>query len=54
MTTERALVVALDQGTSTTRYILFDHDGHEVARAQLDRTQFMPRPGQVEHDPANF
>ncbi len=44
-------VGALDQGTSSTRFIVFDHDGNEVARHQLEHAQIMPRPGWVEHDP---
>jgi glycerol kinase len=44
-------VGALDQGTSSTRFIVFDHDGNEVARHQLEHRQILPRPGWVEHDP---
>ena len=44
-------VGALDQGTSSTRFIVFDHDGNEVARHQLEHAQILPRPGWVEHDP---
>lgn len=54
MTTTTSLVAALDQGTTSTRCILFDHDGHQVASAQLEHTQFLPRPGWVEHDPAEI
>ncbi|RYZ31914.1 MAG: glycerol kinase, partial [Propionibacteriaceae bacterium] len=45
------LVAALDQGTTSTRCMLFDHDGREVARHQLEHEQIMPRSGWVEHDP---
>jgi glycerol kinase len=45
-------VGAIDQGTTTTRFIVFDHEGHEVARHQLEHAQILPRPGWVEHDPA--
>jgi glycerol kinase len=44
-------VGALDQGTSSTRFIVFDHDGREVASHQLEHQQILPRPGWVEHDP---
>ncbi len=44
-------VLALDQGTSSSRAILFDHDGRPVARAQQPFRQVYPQPGWVEHDP---
>jgi glycerol kinase len=44
-------VGALDQGTTSTRFMVFDHDGREVARHQLEHRQLLPRPGWVEHDP---
>ena len=44
-------VGALDQGTSSTRFIVFDHDGREVASHQLEHKRILPRPGWVEHDP---
>lgn len=44
-------VAALDQGTTSTRFMIFDHAGREVARHQLEHEQIMPRPGWVEHDP---
>ena len=43
-------VVAIDQGTTSTRCILFDHDGRLVAVAQREHRQHYPRPGWVEHD----
>ena len=48
------LVGAVDQGTTSTRFMIFDHAGAEVARHQLEHTQIMPRPGWVEHDPAEI
>jgi glycerol kinase len=45
------VVVALDQGTTSTRCMLFDLQGREVGRAQREHRQFLPRPGWVEHDP---
>jgi len=44
-------LLALDQGTSSSRSILFDHAGRIVAMAQQELTQIYPRPGWVEHDP---
>jgi glycerol kinase len=44
-------VLALDQGTTSSRSILFDHGGTIVAAAQREFTQHFPRPGWVEHDP---
>jgi glycerol kinase len=44
-------VGALDQGTTSTRFMIFDHGGNEIARHQLEHEQIMPRPGWVEHDP---
>jgi glycerol kinase len=43
-------VLALDQGTTSSRSILFDHDGNIVATAQREFTQHFPRSGWVEHD----
>ena len=47
-------VLALDQGTTSSRAIVFGHDGAIVARAQRELTQHFPRPGWVEHDPAEI
>jgi glycerol kinase len=44
-------VGAVDQGTTSTRFMVFDHDGAEVGRHQLEHEQVMPRAGWVEHDP---
>jgi glycerol kinase len=44
-------VGALDQGTTSTRFMVFDAAGAEVARHQLEHEQIMSRPGWVEHDP---
>jgi glycerol kinase len=43
-------VLALDQGTTSSRSILFDHDGNIVATAQREFTQYFPQSGWVEHD----
>ncbi|MBR4826349.1 MAG: glycerol kinase GlpK [Bacteroidales bacterium] len=44
-------ILALDQGTSSSRAIIFDHDGTPCAVSQKEFTQYFPRPGWVEHDP---
>ena len=44
-------VGALDQGTTSTRFMVFDREGQEVARHQVEHDQILPRPGWVEHDP---
>jgi glycerol kinase len=44
-------VLAIDQGTTSTRAILFDARGRACATAQVPLTQIYPAPGQVEHDP---
>ncbi len=43
-------VMSIDQGTTSTRAILFDHGGRLVSVAQLEHRQHYPRPGWVEHD----
>ncbi|MGZ4186034.1 MAG: glycerol kinase GlpK [Solirubrobacteraceae bacterium] len=42
---------ALDQGTTSTRCMIFDHGGNVVAVEQLEHEQIYPKPGWVEHDP---
>jgi glycerol kinase len=44
-------ILALDQGTSSSRSIVFDAQGHIVAMAQREFRQIYPQPGWVEHDP---
>jgi len=44
-------VLALDQGTTSSRAIVFGHDGRAVAAAQREFPQIFPGPGHVEHDP---
>jgi len=43
-------IVAIDQGTTSTRAIVFDHDGRVVATGQKEHEQILPRAGWVEHD----
>ena len=45
-----AYILALDQGTTSSRAIVFDHDGSVRAVAQQEFTQIFPQPGWVEHD----
>ncbi len=42
---------AIDQGTTSTRFMVFDHAGRVVAAAQKEHAQIYPKPGWVEHDP---
>ncbi len=44
-------ILALDQGTTSSRAIVFAHDGSIVSVAQKEFTQIFPQPGWVEHDP---
>ena len=44
-------VIALDQGTTSSRCILFNHEGEICSVAQREFTQYYPQPGWVEHDP---
>ena len=44
-------ILALDQGTSSSRAIVFDHEGHICSVAQQEFTQHFPEPGWVEHNP---
>ncbi len=47
-------VGAVDQGTTSTRFMIFDHGGNEVARHQLEHDQIMPKAGWVEHNPVEI
>jgi glycerol kinase len=47
----KEFILSLDQGTTSSRAILFDHDGLPCAIAQKEFTQYYPVPGWVEHDP---
>ncbi|ALE80813.1 glycerol kinase GlpK [Pseudonocardia alni] len=44
-------VGAVDQGTTSSRFMIFDHSGNEVGRHQLEHEQILPQAGWVEHDP---
>src|SRR6266540_4827112 len=47
-------VGAVDQGTTSTRFMIFDHAGREVGRHQLEHEQVLPRAGWVEHNPVEI
>ncbi|MFC4586329.1 glycerol kinase GlpK [Sphaerisporangium corydalis] len=47
-------VGAVDQGTTSTRFMIFDHGGNEVARHQLEHEQILPQAGWVEHNPVEI
>jgi glycerol kinase len=49
--TVTAYLGAIDQGTTSTRFIVFDHSGRIVSAAQKEHKQIFPKPGWVEHDP---
>ena len=44
-------LLTIDEGTSSTRTIVYDHSAREIASAQQEFTQHYPQPGWVEHDP---
>ena len=46
-----SFVLSIDQGTTSTRAIIFDHAGTVVAVGQLEHDQIFPKAGWVEHDP---
>ena len=47
-------VGAIDQGTTSTRFMVFDHEGRAVSAHQAEHRQILPKPGWVEHDPAEI
>jgi len=51
MSTAKKYILALDQGTTSSRAIVFDRSGTAVATAQQEFPQIFPSPGHVEHDP---
>ena len=51
MSAEKKYVVALDQGTTSSRAIVFDQDANIVGTSQREFTQHYPKAGWVEHDP---
>ena len=51
MTQVAHYIGAIDQGTTSTRFMVFDAGGQEVARHQIEHRQILSHPGWVEHDP---
>ncbi|EAS41892.1 glycerol kinase [Photobacterium profundum] len=51
MTTEQKYIVALDQGTTSSRAVILDHDANIICSSQREFTQIYPKAGWVEHDP---
>jgi glycerol kinase len=51
---KKQYILALDQGTTSSRSILFDGQGNQVGSAQKEFTQHFPKPGWVEHDPVEI
>src|SRR4051794_11817508 len=47
-------ILAIDQGTTGTKVIVFDHDARICGTANCELTQHYPRPGWVEHDPVEI
>jgi len=47
-------IIALDQGTTSSRAIVFDEEQNIVSSAQKEFTQIYPQPGYVEHDPVEI
>jgi glycerol kinase len=52
--TRREFIAAIDQGTTSSRCIVFDHDGRIVSVGQKEHEQIFPEPGWVEHDAAEI
>ena len=48
---QKKYIVAFDQGTTSSRAIVLDHDANVISMAQREFTQIYPQPGWVEHDP---
>jgi glycerol kinase len=48
------LIAAIDQGTTSTRCMIFNHQGQVVSSAQKEHLQIFPQPGWVEHDPVEI
>ncbi len=44
-------ILSIDQGTTSTRCLIFDHDGNVISADQREHKQIFPRPAWVEHDP---
>ena len=49
--TDKKYIVALDQGTTSSRAVVMDHDANIISVSQREFEQIYPKPGWVEHDP---
>ena len=47
-------VGAVDQGTTSSRFMIFDHEGNERGKYQLEHEQILPQAGWVEHNPVEI
>jgi glycerol kinase len=52
--TNKDFIGAIDQGTTSTRFLIFDRDGKLITSHQLEFDQLYPRPGWIEHDPIDL
>ena len=52
--TQQKYILAIDQGTTSSRAIVFDHEGRTIGSAQKEFPQIYPKPGWVEHDPMDI
>ncbi|WP_275087370.1 FGGY family carbohydrate kinase, partial [Lacticaseibacillus paracasei] len=50
MTSDQKYILAIDEGTTSTRAIIIDHNGQKVVDAQREFPQYFPHPGWVEHN----
>ena len=50
MTSDQKYILAIDEGTTSTRTIIIDHNGQKVVDAQREFPQYFPHPGWVEHN----
>ncbi|HEY7210622.1 MAG TPA: FGGY family carbohydrate kinase, partial [Bryobacteraceae bacterium] len=50
----KGYIGAIDQGTTSTRFLIFDKSGRIISAAQKEHRQIFPKPGWVEHDPAEI
>ncbi|KAL3511923.1 hypothetical protein ACH5RR_024640 [Cinchona calisaya] len=54
MSEEKVFIGSLDQGTSSTRFIIYDSSANQIGSHQVEFTQFFPQAGWVEHDPTEI
>ena len=48
---EKKYIASIDQGTTSTRFVIFDKQANIAGMEQIEHKQFYPKPGWVEHDP---